>query len=241
LILDMIMKNENLVFHILPLFIILLLLTSNVEIMPIFIGSPFEFFLYKISIPNPILFNLSISYISGVFVYFLTGYLPFKKIKNINQEIETKLIKQLQGKLSTIQSSLLNLSTVKYEKDHDFTLNDFKELCKNTDFNVIDNVVTISSYNPFETRHLLFREHVYNLWFEIIKTITEIENVSSIIKPETILLIMSIKKSMLSQTIEMFKNIPVQNTNFESWHTEFFRLNEFNKELDSLISKGMNR
>lgn len=225
-------KSEKILFWLCAVFILLLFISSGEKILPILEDSIFEQPLYKLSYPNSVIFNLSISYLAGVFIYYLTAYIP-NQFRLKQQEIITyKLIIQVHSRINSLFRTILKGAN---EKEIDWSIltkDGFKEICGKCDLNIPTGAKKEISRTPFIMGDLLVRESLVNDWLFIINHLNEIDNASIYIDPEIYDLCLQIKKCSLSYAIlELQPTKGLRNTNLEAWHSGFYDLNKLNEKL----------
>lgn len=187
-----------------------------------------------LSYPNTITFNLSIGYISGVFIYYLTGHIPAKKREQEQNIITTRLLNQLQSRIESLFRTILNSSTEQEENMEKIDENRFEVICRNCDLNVPTGAKKITSHIPLILGDMLLRESLIYNWNFILSCLEEIDNASIYIKPEHYNVCLKIKKSSLAGTINLLRE-PMQNTDLEAWSSQFFDLYKIGREVNDII------
>ena len=227
-----------LLFTLVPVVCIILILTSSEQI-PIFLeDTKLKYLLIKYSYPNSIFFNLSIGYFSGVFVYFLTGYIPERKRKKIQSQITLRLLQQVLGRLNSIFSTILKC-TEKQNIDLKLDLIDetqFKRLCKGCNINKITDTKKILQENPLLLGDVLVREKLVTDWNFMLNYLDEIDMASIYIDPEIYQHCLKIRKSSISITLQQLTR-DIRNTDLEAWSSQLYDLYILKVELDRIIDK----
>lgn len=226
--------TEKILFLLVPAFLIILFVSSGESIIPFLENSFISKYLYALSYPNTIAFNLSIGYISGVFIYYLTGHIPAKKREQEQNIITTRLLKQLKSRIDSVFQTILKCSTEHEENMETIDENRFEVICKNCELDVPTGSKKIVSQLPLILGDLLLRESLINDWNFILSYLEEIDNASIYIRPEHYNTCLKIKKSPLADTINLLKGT-MQNTDLEAWNSQFFDLYKLGCEINGVI------
>lgn len=226
--------TEMILFLLVPLFIIVLFVSSGESIIPFLDNTFITNSLYALSYPNTIAFNLSIGYLTGVFIYYLTGHIPAKNREQEQNIITTRLLNQLKSRIDSLFRTILNCSTEQEENMDKIDDKRFKDICKQCDINVPTGAKKTISQLPLELGDLLLRDSLINDWNFILSHLSEIDNVSSYIRPEHYNACLKIKKCSLAFTI-IELGMPIQNTDLEAWSSQFFDLYKIGREINEII------
>jgi hypothetical protein len=106
-------NTKKILFYLVPVFCIILFVSSRESIIPYLELTYMAEHLYSHSYPNSIAFNLSIGYLSGIFIYYLTGYITGKKRERDQDIITTKLLDQIKSIIKSLFMIILKCSTEK--------------------------------------------------------------------------------------------------------------------------------
>jgi hypothetical protein len=226
---------DKLLFILVPFFGILLFISSGEQIIPLFRNTILEECLYVLSFPNTIVFNLSIGYLSGVFVYYLTGYIPTKRMEQHHNIITSRLLSQINSRINSLIRTIIKCSTCQVENLDNIEEDLFLVICDNCELDSPTGSKKIISYNPFQTGDTLLRESVINDWNFILSHLNEIDNAAFYVKPEYYILCQRIRKSALAYTIKDLDK-PLKNKSLGSWGSQLYDLYLIGKEIDGVIS-----
>lgn len=229
--------SEKLLFYLSPIVLILLICSSGERIMTIFVNTPIERSLYSLSIPNSIIFNLSIGYLSGLFIYFLTGYIPNKTREKQQTIITIRLLSLLNSRISGLFSLILKCSTEKEANMENVNSERFQQICKNCNINQPSGTKRIQSANPILLSDILVREKLQMDWEHVVNHLNEIDNAAIYISPEIYDLCLEVRKCSLSLTIGQLGISQMANTDLEAWSSQFFDLYKLKTKLDKEINK----
>ena len=193
-----------------------------------------KIYLYSFSYPNSIAFNLSIGYLSGIFIYYLTGYIPAKKRELYQEIITTRLLNQIKSRINSLFRTILKCSSEQIDNMEDIYVDRFNVICKNCKLNTPTDSKKIISYKPLKFGDVLLRESLINEWNIILSHLSEIDNASIYIKPKHYDVCLSIRKCSLANSINVLGN-EIKNTDLEAWSSQFYDLYEISKEIDKII------
>jgi hypothetical protein len=224
-------KTQDVLFGLIPISFILLFVTSGEQIISIFESTKLANILYDLSFPNTIVFNLCIGYLSGVFIYILTAYIPNKEKEKKQNIITIRLLNQVTTSIESIYRTILKCSSEKYESMEEVDSDIFKIICKKCALNFIIGKKKILSENPIIYGDIIVREAIINDWNFIKYYLNEIDLASMYIDPKAYELSLKIKKCAFSVTVPMLsKNI--ENTNLDAWSSELYELYELKNKLE---------
>jgi hypothetical protein len=228
---------ERLLFYISPIVLILLICSSGEKILIIFVNTPIEKILYSLSRPNSIIFNLSVGYLSGLFIYYLTGYIPNKTREKQQIIITTRLLSLLNSRINGLFSLILKCSTEKEPNMENVNSERFQLICKNCNINQPSGAKKVLSTNSFSLGDILVRENLLMDWEHIVNHLNEIDNAAIYIEPEIYDLCLKIRKCSLSYSISHLQITQMANTDLEAWSSQFFDLYQLKTELEKRIKK----
>lgn len=227
---------ERILFGIAPFFLIALFVSGGEEVISVLEESFFANYLYKLSYPNTIIFNMSIGYLSGLFIYYLTGYVPMKIHRKKSDVITLKLFTDLRNIIDSIFDVVLKCST---EKDVDINSIDevkMKQICESCCVNSPSGSKAYVSLNPEKFRDVLVREALANKWESVIMELQQIDNASSYINPEYYSVCLELKKSVYLKSILLLKSERTEgNTMLDPWHKSFYELKQKRDDINTII------
>ncbi|MFT3752166.1 MAG: hypothetical protein QM800_04575 [Paludibacter sp.] len=224
--------SEKTLFVLIPFVLILLISTSGEVILPVFENTVIENILYLCSIPNSIIFNLCVGYLSGLFIYYLTVYIPNKEREKQEIIITKRLLTQLNSRVQGLFKSIKNCSTVTDIDLKNASKEEFRLMCKACNFNSLSGVKQVINSNPPIIGDITIRDWIVSEWNRILEHLNEIDNAAIYIEPAIYNLCLQIRKCSLSNTIDLLSNVATRNTDFESWSSQFHDLYLLCKDLD---------
>lgn len=235
------LKNtiEKSLFKIVPFVLLLLFCSSGEQILPIFENTFIEKYLNYISFSNNIVFNLCVGYLTGIFIYYWTAFVPLNRFKKQQVIINIRLLSLLNSRINSIFATILNCSTESEKDMRNVDSDMFDKICHNCDLDLPSGKKKIINENPYIIGDVLVRESLVEDWYFIISDLNSIENASLYIEPDTYILCLKIRRCFLSQTIEHLIQ-QRKDTNLEVWSSHFYQLYQLKKELDiklELINK----
>lgn len=224
--------SQKILFILTPLWFVLMLITSNEPIIPILENTFIAPVLYKLSFPNSIIFSISIGYLMGAFIYFLTAYLPEKKRQKYQDEITKRLLEQILNRINYMIRTIIKCSGEDIrEIDFNIDLKMFKKICQKCHLDETTGAKKIIRESPLVLGDILVREALVNDWNIIISYLNEIDFASIYIEPEIYNLCLRIRKCTLSLSIrELIKKF--RNTDLGAWSSQFHELHELGLELN---------
>jgi hypothetical protein len=224
-------KTRRILFGLIPISFTLLFVTSGEQIISILESTKLANILYSFSIPNTIVFNLCIGYLSGVFIYILTAYIPNKEREKKQNIITIRLLNQVTTRIESIYRTILKYSSEKYETMEEVDSDIFKTICEKCALNTIYAKKKILSEKPLIYGDIFVKDSIVNDWNFIEYYLKEIDLASIYIDPKAYELSLKIKKCTFSVTVLMFsKNIG--NTNLEPWSPDLYELYELKNKLE---------
>jgi hypothetical protein len=227
-------NTEKILFYLVPVFCIILFVSSGETIIPYLERTFIAKYLYSISYANSIAFNLSIGYLSGIFIYYLTGYIPAKKREKEQDIITTRLLNQIKSSINSLFRTILKCSTKQIDNMVGIDAERFKGVCKNCNLNTQTDSKKIISYNPLKFGDVLLRESLISKWNVILSHLSEIDNASIYIKPKHYDVCLSIKKCSLAYTIKELGH-EINNTDLEAWSSQLYDLYMVSEKIDKII------
>ena len=235
---------EKILFILVPFIVFILFITSGEKIISILEGTKLATWLNYISYPNTIVFNLSVGYLSGVFIYFLTAYLPNKRIKIYQDIITFRLLIQIENHLDNLFSDILNPITNPdiIEISEKINENTFKERCKNCD--LLGEGSAKFDYKTFLFSNVLIIEDLLSDWNDFQDGMKEIDLACIYIKPEIYDLCIEIRSCKINETLMSSRDQPDlgdgRRKTLEFSYSVFYRCHLLYLELVEII-KNMDK
>ncbi len=210
-------------------------MSSLEEIIPILRNTYLEEFIYQFSYPNSLVFNLSVGYLSGVFIYYLTSYIPNQNRIKQQRKITHKLIFQVHSRINNLFRTILMAANFKDFDLQNAKEDQIKEICERCNLNEPTGGKKEVIKNPYLLGDILVRESLVNDWNFILNHLIEVDSASIYIDPEIYDLCLQIKKCSLPYSIyELTNNERLTNKNLGNWHSGFYDLNKLNQKLKNL-------
>ena len=176
--------SPKLLFYFIPFVSVLLICSSGEDVIPILKKYEIAETLYYFSIPNTITFNLSAGYLSGVFIYYLTVYIPNKRRDKEVKNITSRLISPLISRIDFIFELILKYSNSEEKDMRNLNSNDFQVICENFDLNQLSGGFKINEQNIVDVASI--REKLLDEWSDVMTILNRIDNVAIYIQPEEI-------------------------------------------------------
>lgn len=230
-------QNTNIIlFSLTPIFCIILFISSGELILPFLERTFIAKYLYVLSFPNSIAFNLSIGYLSGIFIYYLSGYIPARSREQEERIITKRLLTQLTHEVDGLYELILKYTTEEVASMEETNKESFKVICQKCGLNTPTNYSIILNYTTIETRPELLREVLTKRWTKILNFLTEIDNASFYIKPKYYDMCLKIKKDPIAVTLPLLM-MQSGSKDLGAWSDSFYDFYKKNKKINNLIKE----
>lgn len=231
------LRNKKLLFRIgAPLTILVLIMTSNEQVIPFITNPNIRKFLFCLSFPNTIIFNLCVGYLSGLFIYYLTAYLPKKERDRLNYIISSKLITHLLVQINELFNTLLEYSDEPRSSDRIINLETLKVICEKCKLNTPTKSSKVYPNDPNQFIIIIVAEKLLENWKSINNSLNEIDSAAIYIDPTIYDLCLKIRKSNLSYQIKVIPVLP-KTQNLEGFNQAFHELFLLKQQIEKIQKK----